>query len=57
MNNLRIKMRTLELKQKDPLYLLQLSQEILKAWDNSDFLKEELCACLNAKYDLKRGIK
>jgi len=52
-----IKMRTLELKSKDPLYLLRLEQEIYKAWDGSQHLKDELQACLNAKYDLRRGIK
>jgi len=52
-DNLRIKMRTIELKQKDPLYLLRLEQEIYKAWDGSDFLKEELCACMNAKAYLR----
>ena len=46
-------MRTIELKQKDPVYLLRLEQEIYKAWDGSDFLKEELCACMNAKAYLR----
>jgi hypothetical protein len=52
-DNLRIKMRTLELQQKNPLYLLRLEQEIIKAWDGSDYLKEELCACMNAKAYLR----
>jgi len=46
---MNIKMRTLELKNKDILYLLNLEQEIYKAWDGSDFLKDELQACMNAK--------
>jgi hypothetical protein len=55
--NLEIKLRTLEIKNKGALYALCLEEEICKAWDGSQYLKDELQACMNAKYDLRRGIK
>jgi len=52
----QMKLKMLEYKNRGLSYVMCLEQEILKAWDGSTYLRNELTACMNAKEDLKKSI-